>query len=133
MGLFSDKRPFVKVKIPVLPQTDVYLALFHVPAPIILLYSHERLCIYSLLLLLRFPMTRLSEEAVVPCFQLTLRRISEPKSSRLSRRLLLRLSAALASNLPHVWFKYSIPAPRDRFRKLNVAFLLQECVSFIFL
>lgn len=105
MALFSDKRPFVSAKIPVLPQTDVYLALFHVPAPIVLLNSHKCLCICSLLLLLCFPMTRLSEEAVVPCFQLTLRRISEPKSAWLSRRSLLRLSAALASSLPCVWFK----------------------------
>lgn len=34
-------------------------------------------------------MTRLSEEAVVLCFQLTLRRISEPRSARLGRLLAL--------------------------------------------
>lgn len=65
--------------------------------------------------LLPFPMTRLSEEAVLLCFQLTLCRVAELWSARRGR-LLARLSAAVASARPCMLFKHSdIPFlfPRD--------------------
>lgn len=109
-GIFFNKGLFICVKITALPQSDVYLAASHLPAPIILscvpLSSWVSLYIL-LLLLISFPMTRLSEEAVVLCFQLTLRHISEPWSARLGCLLLLSLSAALASSLSRVLFKHS--------------------------
>lgn len=107
---FLDKRLFVCVKITVLPQTDVYLTSSHLPALIILscVPLSSRVSLYILLLLLiSFPMTRLSEEAVVLCFQLTLRRISEPAFAWLGGLLLLCLSAALASSPPCALFKLS--------------------------
>lgn len=109
-GYFQPKGHLSVFRFTVLPQSDVYLASSHLPAPIIFscvpLSSWVSLCIL-LLLLISFPMTRLTEEAVVLCFQLTPRRISEPWSALLGRLLLLSLSAALVSNLPCLLFKHS--------------------------
>lgn len=109
-GHFQTKGYLSVFRFTVLPQSDVYLASSHLPAPIIFscvpLSSWVSLCIL-LLLLISFPMTRLSEEAVVPCFQLTPRRISEPWSARLGRLSLPSLSAALVSSLPCLLFKHS--------------------------
>lgn len=106
----SDERLFACVKISALSQPDVCSVSFHLSAPIIL--SPARLSswasLYILpLLLISLPMTCLTEEAVVLCFQLTLRRVSEPWSARRGRLLLLGLSAVLASSPPCVLFNQS--------------------------
>lgn len=124
----AQTKGYLPAKITVSSQPDVYLVSFHLPAPIMLSRARlsSRVSLYILLLLLiSRPMTCLTEEAVALCFQLTLRRISEPWSARLDRPLLRSLSAALASSPPRALFNHSnIPGLfQDHSAKwLNVAF-----------